>query len=853
MTPSIAVVTPGAVPHVSALLPAAKAKAASDWEWYHRCLSTVGEVRYFGFRDLNGVAGFDVVLVHEGLEMAALEWTMSTLARIRGANGKLVWVEPHQRTTFAASVFEPDFFDVVDLVVKYQLMEYPALVAGLRSPQSDLAPWSLFGHSSLADFYGDPRRFAVPTSPETVARHLDCDLSPHYGERIAPMMRLFTFPSPDSWYGDSAARQPNILKEAEVAIAEDEAGPASVRAVIAGLLAQCGLGVTLRRSRVRAAATAEAYVAMGPVHLDGGAADVLRFDTVAVLPEDPRYVIWDDVFVAGESYLPLHGVGPLMRQGGRVIDATAARASAARVAGELGDPSVRERILAGQRRAHTLLTDPVFVAGKLGIPASRPQPAPAPARPPGTTARRPAAPVRIGAVASDEISVVIQGAIGSDELPEQVVDSVRRHLPGAEVIISTWAGARELQADADVRVESVDPGAPWQVHEEWPSNTNRLLVSTLAGLRASRRPYTLKLRTDTPVSGTGFLKLFGAYPERGSALRLLRERMVVINYYCWNPETSPFGLFGVADTVNFGRTDDLLAVWDRPLDDEPANTTWFLTHSRPDPEHALLPAFRYAPEQLLWLGFLRKHLAVPFAHFLDDNPVARLLAQLSAANNLVIAEPERFGVTLPKFAGRAALAPDALVTHAMWQTLHERFCLNSPNGAVEAVVAELERGDAPATPATPATPAIDAAHRERLSAMAERAMAETVHPLHGAREFVVLADAEELLACEDLLRTYADEMSGSPLATLAIDASRLPQDTAERQIRDLVIRCGLDQREDVDLLAVVGQRDLAQRRRMLRGVRALYGRHGEDASPVAVYTPASITDLRARADAAARD
>jgi hypothetical protein len=825
MSPRIAVITPEAVPNLSPLLPGEHALSATDWEWYHRCLSKLAEVRYFPLGDWMEVADFDAVLVHEAIEAATPGGTIAALSALRSRNRQLIWVEPHHRSTFAAAVFERGFFEVIDRLLKYQLMDYGSLVAALGSPENNLAPWAFYGHSSIADFYGNPKLFALPTSKDTLSRHFALDLSEHYGDTIAPMMRLFTFPRPDSWYGLSPSRQERIIKESQVALALADGPSSPIRGAVAALLAQSGLDVKIHGSKVRAAATSEACVAMGPAHLDGGAADILRFETLAVLPHDPRYLIWEDVFIPGESYLPIEEFGALIRRGGRVIDGDVARRIAARLADALSNASLRAEIMAGQRRAYDRLTDAGFVTAKLGLESvlaahvptrSVPTPPTAPATATARPSAPPAAPIRVGSISTDEISVVIQGAIGGDELPEQVVESARRHLPGCEVILSTWQGERELGVPVDQRVESEDPGAPWQIHEEWPANTNRLLRSTVAGLKACTRPYALKLRTDTPVSGTGFLETFQRYPERASALRLLHDRIVVINFYCWNPELRPFGLFSVADTVNFGRTEDLLDVWDRPLDEEPANSTWFESHPRPDPDRAPWAGFRYTPEQLLWLGFVRKHVEVPFEHFNDVTPTSELLSELSIANNAIIVERERFGVELPKFAGREPLEPDALISHEMWRELYERHCL------------------APPTPPTEAPG----------------------HPLEGVTGFIVLADAEELLASEEMLRAYADTIGGPESVTLAIDASRLPVDTAEQQLLGLVERCGLHQRDDVALAAVIGPQEPGQRQRMLEAAHALYrrdeaaGNGSEGRLPV--FTPATLDRLRELVRASSR-
>jgi hypothetical protein len=146
--------------------------------------------------------------------------------------------------------------------------------------------------------------------------------------------------------------------------------------------------------------------------------------------------------------------------------------------------------------------------------------------------------------------------------------------------------------------------------------------------------------------------------------------------------------------------------------------------------------------------------------------------------------------------------------------------------------------------------------RERLGDVVARADAleATPHPLRGARGFVVLVDAEDLLAGDELLGAYAQAMAGDGHATLAIDATRLEAHVAGPQLEALVARCGLSEREDIAMLAVVGELDPAQRHRMLAGVHARYGTVAPSDGPpagappgVPAFTAATLGQLRALA------
>jgi hypothetical protein len=94
------------------------------------------------------------------------------------------------------------------------------------------------------------------------------------------------------------------------------------------------------------------------------------------------------------------------------------------------------------------------------------------------------------------------------------------------------------------------------------------------------------------------------------------------------------------------------------------------------------------------------------------------------------------------------------------------------------------------------------------------------HPLEGAKDFVVLADAVELLAEPALLAAYADAFAGSDDVTLAIDATDRSEQEAGEDLHKLIVAAGLESRDDLDVLGVVGVLDAPQRYRMLRGVHA---------------------------------
>jgi hypothetical protein len=97
-------------------------------------------------------------------------------------------------------------------------------------------------------------------------------------------------------------------------------------------------------------------------------------------------------------------------------------------------------------------------------------------------------------------------------------------------------------------------------------------------------------------------------------------------------------------------------------------------------------------------------------------------------------------------------------------------------------------------------------------------------PLAGARRFVTLAYADELLADPELLAAYGAMFDSDADATLAIDASRLTPAAAADALARLVRELGMDCTGTAHLLAVLGPIDAALRERLPARVDALLTR-----------------------------
>ena len=250
------------------------------------------------------------------------------------------------------------------------------------------------------------------------------------------------------------------------------------------------------------------------------------------------------------------------------------------------------------------------------------------------------------------LSVVIQGP--ATAALAATVASVRRWLPNAELIVSSWEGSDVDGLDADEIVLSPDPGSVSYLDTRGQRtkklfNTNRMIRSTRAGVARATRPYLLKMRNDTPLRSDLVLHWL-ARPDgpRTEALRIFRRRIVMPNIAVRPAETMPGLLFHPSDIVHAGLTEDVRALWDAAEEiDETVNTEWFLHHERPVPAGIAGGYARYYNEQVVWLACLRRHGLDPGYDCVGHvTPELVEASTLGLVNNFVCVEPWQLGITL---------------------------------------------------------------------------------------------------------------------------------------------------------------------------------------------------------------
>jgi hypothetical protein len=117
-------------------------------------------------------------------------------------------------------------------------------------------------------------------------------------------------------------------------------------------------------------------------------------------------------------------------------------------------------------------------------------------------------------------------------------------------------------------------------------------------------------------------------------------------------------------------------------------------------------------------------------------------------------------------------------------------------------------------------------------------------PLAHAREFVVLAFADELIDEPELVQRYVEGMSDAAGVTLAIDASELDPAVAVERLAPVLHGARAADHEDVDMLALVGSLDAVGRARLAVGADAVYSRSATRGPARPRFGPDTLDALR---------
>lgn len=250
----------------------------------------------------------------------------------------------------------------------------------------------------------------------------------------------------------------------------------------------------------------------------------------------------------------------------------------------------------------------------------------------------------------------------------------------------------------DQCIFSPDPGArPAVKGGKLLNNTNRQLVSTVAGLRRANRPYTLKLRTDFEIHHPGFIQGFTTTDLRDTKYTLFKHKLVIPNYATRypTPNTASYP-FHPSDLSVFGLTEDVTRYFDAPPLGE-ADWNWALQYESEITRGQNVPLFlpRLAPEQHFFINSLRANgHPIELRHYHDTSGNIAEQSRRYLVNNFVVLDMQDYGISTGKSALAYAITKDInnCYSRNLYRSEYRMWC--DPNAKLnwrEAIEARLTR------------------------------------------------------------------------------------------------------------------------------------------------------------------
>jgi hypothetical protein len=263
-------------------------------------------------------------------------------------------------------------------------------------------------------------------------------------------------------------------------------------------------------------------------------------------------------------------------------------------------------------------------------------------------------------IKSEDISIIVQGAINKKET-SKCLKSIRKFLPNAEIILSTWEGSDVVGLDYDKLVLSKDPGTVLIEEIKYKkvyNNMNRQLLSTQEGLKKATRKYAMKLRSDLILTNNSFLEYFDKFETRIDDYRLFKHKILISTLFSrFNIKSSKHHNrinipFHVSDWWFFGLKEDLDTYFiNTKLVDEPYFTEYFNEEKN---KNKFTPygkqKIKFSPEQYFgYECFARNFKDIYMEDASDYSDELMEKSRKCLVNNFIFLEFEQSGIYLNKY------------------------------------------------------------------------------------------------------------------------------------------------------------------------------------------------------------
>ena len=257
---------------------------------------------------------------------------------------------------------------------------------------------------------------------------------------------------------------------------------------------------------------------------------------------------------------------------------------------------------------------------------------------------------------SEEISVVVQGPVNR-KYTYQSLKSIRKYLPNAEIILSTWENSDITFLDGlfDTVVFNKDPNTvlPKGV---FCHNVNRMVVSTNEGIKKANRKYILKIRSDIVLDNLNFLLIFDKFNVRSDEYKLFEHKILASTlfskiYSRFNKKRK-YVPFHISDWWFFGLASDIKNfLLSSELVDEPYFSNYFKEDENISKDRPYKNIYwKFAPEQYIGYSCFSKYFDdIRMIDCSDVNKEIVRKSDLCLINNFVFLEHAQSGIRNLKY------------------------------------------------------------------------------------------------------------------------------------------------------------------------------------------------------------
>ena len=256
---------------------------------------------------------------------------------------------------------------------------------------------------------------------------------------------------------------------------------------------------------------------------------------------------------------------------------------------------------------------------------------------------------RVGA----NLSIVLQGFIGSKNRFNEVVSSFRRIAPAAEIIVSTWAECAQNAVDYDKLVLSDDPGGInlSELGGRKENNFNRQLLSSKRGLEKSSRLFSLKVRSDISAKNDNFITLYNKTLEESLHYDKQyfndKPMLLISTHSSKNPRLYPAYLH-FCDWFILSETSHVYSIFDMPLLER---EDFSFGRESEIPDIYFKKKFsleRWSSETLLWKNYAANLHSFNMTHTFHNTPEIRDVHEELLSTCLIIVDEEMSGLYIEK-------------------------------------------------------------------------------------------------------------------------------------------------------------------------------------------------------------